>query len=400
MVSSELLVKILGRRDSLFKNDLAAHHAEIREFVKNSRILVTGAAGSIGSAFIEQLANFHPAAIHLIDPSENNLVEVVRSIRSSDVKAPNDFRTWAIGIGSMEFDRFLEMSKPYDAVVNFAALKHVRSERDPFTLMRLIRTNIFALQEMLERLTPTPPKRIFSVSSDKAVNPENAMGASKAYMEQVLWHYATTFHCTSARFANVAFSDGSLLHGFLRRMEKNQPLSAPEDVRRYFISHQEAGQLCLIACFLGNNREMFIPRLDPTEDLQTFAEIAKFFLQSKGYQPRIFREEEEARLFARSMTSRTKEWPCYFSRSDTSGEKLFEEFIKDNEQVNYERFERMGVINNPPFGHSKLLQKSLTVLREMRHANQWRRRDMVAALKIMVPTLHHIQREKNLDQKM
>lgn len=400
MVSSDLLSKILGRSGSLFQTDMEAHQTQIFASVAGSRILVTGAAGSIGSAFVEQLVAFRPAAIHLVDPSENNLVEIVRSLRSSDQTPPDDFRTWAIGMGSPEFEHFLAAAKPYDAVVNFAALKHVRSERDPFTLMRLIHTNIFALQEMLESLLSTPPKRVFSVSSDKAVNPENAMGASKAFMEGILWYYAQFLHCTSARFANVAFSDGSLLHGFLRRIEKKQPISAPEDVRRYFISHQEAGQLCLLACFLGNNRDLFVPRLDPTEDLQTFADIAQLFLTSKGYRPKILSSEEEARSFALRMRSDTKEWPCYFSRSDTSGEKLFEEFSSEHEKVDFSHYHRLGVIAPPPFRHATSLQEALTVLREIHKAKQWHRQDMVAALQIMVPSLRHAEKEKNLDQKM
>ena len=400
MVSASLLAQILGRPTSLFQADMETHRTHIMAAITRSRILVTGAAGSIGSAFVEQLAAFRPAAMHLLDPSENNLVEVVRSLRSSEQTPPDDFRTYAIGMGSIEFERFLTATQPYDAVVNFAALKHVRSERDPYTLMRLLHTNIFSLQEMLETLLRTPPRRIFSVSSDKAVNPENIMGASKAFMEGILWHYSQLLNCTSARFANVAFSDGSLLHGFLRRMEKGQPLSAPEDVRRYFISHQEAGQLCLLACFLGDNRDLFVPRLNPTDDLQTFAEIAQLFLKSKGYRPKIFHTEEEARSFASRMNPDTKEWPCCFSQSDTSGEKLFEEFVATDEKVDFSHYQQLGIIANPPFNRSKPLLESLAALRKIRQSKQWQRQDMVAALQIMVPTLRHAEKEKDLDQKM
>ena len=401
MVSSDLLAQILGRSASLFQAAMEAHRTSMASAIARSRILVTGAAGSIGSAFVEQLIPFHPATLHLVDPSENNLVEVVRSLRSSDQPPPEDFCTYAIGMGTPEFEAFLSAATPYDAIVNFAALKHVRSERDPFSLMRLIHTNLFALQDMLDLLRPTPPKRIFSVSSDKAVNPENAMGASKAFMEHILWHHANHMPCcTSARFANVVFSDGSLLHGFLRRLEKGQPLSAPEDVRRYFISHQEAGQLCLLACFLGNNRELFVPRLNPTEDLKTFSDIAQLFLQSKGYQPKIFSSEEEARHFARHKDPSSNIWPCCFSKSDTSGEKLCEEFSAEDEVVDFSRYTHLGVIATPPFDRSKPLQEALTALQAIRQSDRWDRREMVAALKIMVPSLRHTEREKNLDQKM
>ena len=400
IVSPSVLATILGRSESLFHADMEANRSLISGAVDRARVLVIGAAGSIGSAFVHQLISFSPAVLHLVDPSENNLVEVVRSLRSAGGQLPNDFSTYAIAMGSREFEQFLKAASPYDVVVNFAALKHVRSERDPFTLMRLIDTNIFSFQDMLECLLPMPPSRVFSVSSDKAVNPENAMGASKAVMEDLLWFYAKHMHCTSARFANVAFSDGSLLHGFLRRLEKGQPLSAPEDVRRYFISHQEAGQLCLLACFLGNNRDLFVPRLEPALDLKTFADIACIFLESQGYRPRIFYSEEEARLFAQKRSVHDKEWPCYFSQSDTSGEKPFEEFFAADERVDFSRFQQLGVVSHCSLKQEDRLLEALAALRRIRDADVWIRQEMVAALQIAVPSLRHAEKEKNLDQKM
>ncbi|MEO5355183.1 MAG: polysaccharide biosynthesis protein [Magnetococcus sp. XQGC-1] len=397
----DLLARILGRSLSLFQADMEQHRQALEAAIVRARILVIGAAGSIGSAFVEQLLPFSPATIHLIDPSENNLVELVRTLRSSDQPIPDDFRTFAIAMGSREFAHFLASAPPYDAVVNFAALKHVRSERDPFTLMRLLHTNVFALQETLERLLPTPPQRVFSVSSDKAVLPESVMGASKACMESILWHYAEWMNCTSARFANVAFSDGSLLHGFLRRWEKGQPLSAPEDVRRYFISHQEAGQLCLLACFLGENRDLFVPRLHPDEDLHSFAEIARLFLEAKGYQPIIFHEEEEARAWARTMRrENSRSWPCCFSSSDTGGEKMVEQFFSADERVDFSRYHALGVIPNPPFTQGRILEETLAWLRRIRRAETWDRQEIISALQQLVPSLPHAHTEKNLDQKM
>ncbi|MEO5364027.1 MAG: polysaccharide biosynthesis protein [Magnetococcus sp. DMHC-8] len=397
----DLLTRILGRSDSLFAVDMECHQAALVDAVARSRVLVIGAAGSIGSAFVEQLVAFAPAALHLVDPSENNLVELVRTLRSADQPVPDDFRTVAIGMGTREFVHFLAAARPYDVVVNFAALKHVRSERDPFTLMRLIHTNIFALQELLEQLRPTPPRRVFSVSSDKAVQPENVMGASKACMEAVLWRYSEWIPATSARFANVAFSDGSLLHGFVRRWEKGQPLSAPEDVRRYFLSHQEAGQLCLLACLLGNNRDLLVPRLDPDEDLHSFAEIARLFLEFQGCRPRIFHSEEEARAFARSPLVRDRrEWPCCFTRSDTGGEKMVEVFFAEDEPVDYSRFQALGVISQPPFARSLDLEEALARLRRIRQSDTWEIREMITALQQVVPSLRHARADKNLDQKM
>ncbi|MBF0461203.1 MAG: polysaccharide biosynthesis protein [Magnetococcales bacterium] len=403
----DLLSRILGRKESLLHADMANHRAQLAATIARSRILVTGAAGSIGSAFVEQLVDFAPAALHLVDPSENNLVELVRTLRSSDRTIPDDFRTWAIGMGTREFSHFLAAAQPYDTVVNFAALKHVRSERDPLTLMRLIHTNIFALHDMLEHLSRTPPQRCFSVSSDKAVNPENAMGASKAFMEAILWHHAGRMSCTSARFANVAFSDGSLLHGFVSRWQKGQPLSAPEDVRRYFISQQEAGQLCLLACFLGNNRELFIPRLNPAADLHSFAEIAQLFLAAKGCRPRLCHSEAEAKARAREMRQPTQagasgpqEWPCYFSRSDTSGEKMVEVFFADHEPVDFGRYQALGVIAQPSFAGSPAVEAALAQLRRIRQSDTWQCAEMIEALQQVVPSLRHAPMEKNLDQKM
>ncbi len=399
-MDSELLATILGRNRSLFSVEMSDNDRDIRAMVAGSRILVIGAAGSIGAAFVKQLIPFRPATLHLVDPSENNLVELVRDLRSSNIQPPDDFRTLAIAMGDRSFDRFLASQPPYDHLLNFAAMKHVRGERDPHTLMRMVEINLFHLERTLRGLTATPPRGFFSVSSDKAVNPENAMGATKAFMEAILWHFSDRIPCTSARFANVAFSDGSLLYGFYRRFEKGQPLSAPLDVKRYFISHEEAGQLCLLAAFLGNNREVFIPRLDPTADLLTFSHIAQRFIESRGYQPRIFDDEAEARAFAAGMKPADRQWPCCFTVSDTTGEKPFEEFHATGDRVDFDRFHRVGVVRVPPFDRSQRLMTALNTLMGIRDGETWRCRDIIEALKIVVPTLCHRDRGRDLDQKM
>ena len=399
-LNSSLISAILNRAHSLFQSDIEQHASQLLTIISGARILVIGAAGSIGGAFVKQLVAFCPDTLHLLDPSENNLVEVVRDLNASSQPLPKEFRTFAISMGSRGFVLFLKSQKPYDFVVNFAALKHVRSERDPFTFMRMLETNIFALQEMLVLLRSHPPKRFFSVSSDKAVNPESAMGASKAFMESILHHHAPKISCSSARFANVAFSDGSLLHGFYKRLEKRQPLSAPEDVRRYFISHEEAGQLCLIACFLGENRDVFVPLLNPHEDLKTFSDIAQLFLLHQGLKPKIFADALEARSFLSSMEYTSKEWPCCFGKSDTTGEKLVEEFASVHETVDYSRYQQIGVIHNPPFSLSDDLEKSLSLLQKIHQSDHWRRQDMIQAMQIVVPSLSHSERDKDLDQKM
>lgn len=399
-MSEHLLEQILGRRYSLFQDALESSYAELGDKINAARILVVGAAGSIGSAFVKQLLEFSPHVLHLIDPAENNLVELVRDLRSSNLEVPDDFQTLSIPMGSLEFSRFLDAQEPYDYVVNFSALKHVRVERDPYSLMRMLEVNLFALERTLCQLAFSTQTRVFSVSSDKAVNPANLMGASKALMERILYSFSNRTPYSTARFANVAFSDGSLLHGFCRRFEKRQPLSAPNDVRRYFISYQESGQLCLLACFLGENREIFIPRLDPSSDLKSFSEIAELFLQSKGYTPRLFAAEDAARDFASSLTNDSKEWPCFFSGSDTSGEKPFEEFVGRGEQADFSRFDTIGIIaGQAPINEASMAQ-TMAALEEIRSCDLWSVEDIAAAIKITVPELEHRVLQRNLDQKM
>ena len=294
-MNEELLSRILKRSGSMFAEDLESHRAQIEACIRGARIMVIGAAGSIGSAFVRQLVAFRPAALHLVDISENNLVEVVRDLRSALISLPEDFKTFAVAMGSLEFDRLLDAERAYDYVINFSALKHVRSEKDPFSLMRMVHTNVEAVKALLDRLVGTSTRKHFSVSSDKAANPANIMGATKIFMERVLLNYADRIPFSTARFANVAFSDGSLLHGFLQRLAKGQPFAAPYDVRRYFISHEEAGQLCLLSCFLGENRDIYFPKLDEGSDLLTFAEIAVMVLEAHGFEPDLCASEEEAK---------------------------------------------------------------------------------------------------------
>ncbi|MBF0629083.1 MAG: polysaccharide biosynthesis protein [Magnetococcales bacterium] len=398
-MNSAILRKILKRKRSLFQEDLEVRRAEIRDALKGARLLVIGAAGSIGAAFVREVAQWPLGALRLVDPSENNLVELVRELRASALTLPEDFATSAIPLGGPEFDHFLAAQPPFDHVVNFAALKHVRSERDPFTLMRMLDVNVLSLDGLLARLAGKSPPRFFSVSSDKAVNPANLMGASKFLMEQVMWSWSGSVSAVTARFANVAFSDGSLLHGFVRRLEKRQPMAAPVDVKRYFITHEEAGQLCLLASVTGGNREVFIPRLEASHDLATFAEIAVIFLQESGYTPRLFADDHEARLFAAAMEPGCREWPCRFTVSDTTGEKEEEEFVGDDEQVDSARFLRIGVIREPAYD-SMALTRFLTTLRQLRAQPVWEMAELVRAVEGAVPTLRHQVAGRDLDGKM
>lgn len=399
-MQEKLLKQILGRDESLFAQDVEKNFQELGEKIANSSILVIGAAGSIGAAFVKQLIPYKPSKLHLVDICENNLVEVVRDLRSSNLKPPVDFKTFSIGIGTLEFEAFLKAQGGYDYFVNFAALKHVRSERDPYTLMRMVHTNVFSLKSLLEFSISQSSKKFFSVSSDKAVNPVSLMGTTKNFMEKLMLCFSDKIPCSSSRFANVAFSDGSLLHSFLNRLEKKQPISAPSDVKRYFISHQEAGILCLLSCFLGKNRENFFPKLSMDLDLTSFSEIATLFLESKNLKPFLFSSEEEAKGF--EIKNDSKEWPCYFSQSDTTGEKMFEEFFAHGDNVDMERFQNIGVLKEKEINQedSQNIISSLNSIQEMREKGEWTKEDIVEILENAIPQSQHVEKGKNLDEKM
>lgn len=397
--SEGLLTKILGRSDSLMRYDIESHWNRISDKLGRSRILVIGAGGSIGGAFVRTLAQFRVAGLHLVDLSENGLVEVVRDLRSSGRSLPADFRTFAIDFGQQEFMALLA-ENTYDYVLNFSALKHVRSERDPYTLMRLLRTNVLANDDLLAQLSEKPPSRVFSVSSDKAVRPGNIMGASKAFMERVFLAHSKDVPFNSARFANVAFSAGSLLEGFSHRLAKRQPISAPNDVRRYFISHEEAGQLCMLGCFAGENREVFYPKLDPESDMLSFAEIARLVLESNNLEPRECGSEAEALALALELPKKPTIWPCYFSGSDTGGEKPFEEFVDPLETTDEKRFQRAGVITEPIDHGAEAVSEALHRIRCVFDRETWSKQDLIDAVRIAVPELEHVDADRNLDEKM
>ena len=399
-LSDSLLASILQRDRRLFVSDEQAHGMELSSLIKKARLLVAGAAGSIGAEFVKQVAGYHPAGLCLIDLSENNLVELVRDLRASQIPLPEDFQTLGLSVGGAGFRRFLAGSKSFDYPINLSAVKHVRSERDPFSLMRMIETNVVALERTLHELEPST--RIFSVSSDKAVNPHSLMGASKAMMEKVLRMHSGTFCATSARFANVAFSDGSLLHGILRRLEKRQPISVPGDVRRYFISHQEAGRLCLMACFLGDNRDIFVPCLDPAKHLVSFLEVARALLEEYRLTPILTDSESEARKLAAHLPAKPREWPCFVTASDTTGEKPYEEFFRSSETVDRDRFFDVDVVTQAALCGSEreALGAGLERLAAVRAGSHWEKSALVDAIKLAVPELSHEEKARSLDDKM
>jgi len=331
------ILGLIGRDSELFEDDIKTYEQEISKIVSTSSFLVIGGAGSIGQAVTKEIFKREPKKLHVVDISENNLVELVRDIRSSLGYIDGEFKTFALDVGSKIYDAFIKSDGKYDYVLNLSALKHVRSEKDPFTLMRMIDVNIFNTDKTLKQAIENKTKKYFCVSTDKAANPVNMMGASKRIMEMFVHRNSLNIDVSMARFANVAFSDGSLLYGFNQRLEKNQPLVAPNDVRRYFVTPKESGELCLMSCIFGENRDIFFPKLSEKLHLITFAEIAVKYLKEIGYEPYECKSEDEARELVKTLPEQGK-WPVYFFKSDTTGEKDFEEFYTGDETINWDRF--------------------------------------------------------------
>lgn len=389
----------MNRKSSLFENDLTNHEIELSQTISKSKFLVLGGAGTIGQALVKEIFKRQPQKLHVVDISENNLVELVRDLRSSIGYIKGDFKTFALDIGSIEYDQFFQSDGNYDYVLNLSALKHVRSEKDPFTLMRMIRVNILNTEKTLEQSIHKKVKKYFCVSTDKATNPVNMMGASKRVMELVMMEKSQNISVSSARFANVLFSDGSLLHSFSQRIQKNQPIVAPLDVKRYFISPEESGQLCLFSAILGNNRDIFFPRLDEEKDLQTFDELAYLFLKNIGYKPYLCNSEKEAREIAKN-NNLTNEWPCYFSKSNTSGEKPFEEFFTKDETLDLSSFEAFGIIKNKLSLEKEKLLIFRNEINYLIDQNSWSRDEIIKILEQTVLEFKHLETGSFLDDKM
>ena len=319
---------MIGRSNDLFDFDLKTYKSQLENVISKSNFLVLGGAGSIGQEVVKEIFQRNPKKLHVVDISENNLTELVRDIRSSFGYILGEFKTIAIDIGSNEYDAFIKSDGAYDYVLNLSALKHVRSEKDPFTLMRMIDVNILNTDKTIKQSIQNGVYKYFCVSTDKATNPVNMMGASKRIMEMFLMKSSYEINISTARFANVAFSDGSLMYSFNKRIEKQQPIAAPNDIKRYFISPKESGELCLLSCIFGENRDIFFPKLDKNLHLKSFSEIAISFLKEMGYEPYLCKTEEEARELVKSLPAKGK-WPCFFSKTDTTGEKYVEEFFTD-----------------------------------------------------------------------
>jgi FlaA1/EpsC-like NDP-sugar epimerase len=399
------ILTLIGRTKELFSQDLQKYEKELSDIVSTSSFLVIGGAGSIGQAVTKEIFKRNPKKLHVVDISENNLVELVRDIRSSLGYIDGEFKTFALDVGSKIYDAFIKSDGKYDYVLNLSALKHVRSEKDSFTLMRMIDVNIFNTDKTLKQAIENKTKKYFCVSTDKAANPVNMMGASKRIMEMFVHRNSLNIDVSMARFANVAFSDGSLLYGFNQRLEKNQPLVAPNDVRRYFVTPKESGELCLMSCIFGENRDIFFPKLSEELHLITFSEIAIKYLEAKGYEPYLCKNEEEAREFFKTSKSqnlkpKSKYWPCLFTPSDTTGEKDFEEFFTDKEILDMGRFENLGIIKNKLDFDEKLLQEFEETIRLYKQKERWSKEDIVKLFFKLIPDFGHKETGRYLDEKM
>jgi len=393
------ILELIGRKNQLLTEDMISVESDLSNIVNKSSFLVLGGAGSIGQAVVKEIFKRNPKKIHVVDISENNLVELVRDLRSSIGYIDGDFKTFALDIGSNEYDAFFNLDGKFDYVLNLSALKHVRSEKDPFTLMRMINVNIFNTNKTIKQSIQKGVKKYFCVSTDKAANPVSMMGASKRIMEMFVNKNSKDIVVSMARFANVAFSDGSLLHSFNKRIEKKQPIVGPNDIKRYFVTPQESGELCLMSCIYGENRDVFFPKLNENLHLITLSSIAKKFLKSKGFEPFICSSEDEARnYFLNDFKENT--WPCFFSKSDTSGEKDFEEFYTDSEELDLEKFKNLGIIKNKLNFNEQKINIFQTKIQNYKSDLNWNREDLKKLFNFMIPDFDHKDTGKFLESKM
>lgn len=393
------ILDLIGRQKELFTKDVGDKEIALKDIVGSSRFLVIGGAGSIGQAVTKEIFKRNPLKLHVVDISENNMVELVRDIRSSCGYISGDFQTFALDVGSVEYDAFIKADGAYDYVLNLSALKHVRSEKDPYTLMRMINVNVFNTEKTIQQSIEKGVKKYFCVSTDKAANPVNMMGASKRIMEMFVNRQSQHIDVSMARFANVAFSDGSLLHGFNQRIQKGQPIVAPNDIKRYFVIPKESGELCLMSCIFGQNREVFFPKLSEDLHLITFSQIAVRYLEKQGLEPHLCETEDEAREFAKTLPNGNK-WPCLFTKSDTTGEKDFEEFFTDDETLDMDRFTSLGIIENELSVDKEKLTHFEHAINTMKQEKSWKREEVVALFHYMIPDFGHKETGKFLDTKM
>lgn len=391
---------VTERKKSLFELDIEANRKVLSRKIHGKSMLVIGGAGSIGSSFIKACLPFRPKSLVVVDLSENGLAELTRDLRSTKgMYVPDDYVPYPIDYASPVFAKMFRARGGFDIVANFSAHKHVRSEKDIFSVEALLRNNVLNAKRLLDLLSEFPPEEYFCVSTDKAANPVNIMGASKRIMEDVIFSYSDRFSVKTARFANVAFSNGSLLAGFLDRLAKLQPISAPSDVRRYFVSPEESGQICMLACMLGRNREVYFPKLDEKK-MKTFSAIAADFLHESGYEVIECGSDQEAIVRAEDLRHGSKKYPVHLSASDTTGEKAYEEFFTASEQVDMTQFESLGVVTGRKARPVSEIQELFCKLEEAFARPDTTKAEIVKILKDFLPSFEHEEKGRSLDGKM
>jgi FlaA1/EpsC-like NDP-sugar epimerase len=400
IVENFIANSITKRKSSFFEVDIKNNFSKLTAEIEGKSVLVIGGAGTIGSSYVKAILHFKPAEVFIIDTNENGLTEIVRDIRSdaSYNSLPQLF-TYPIDFDSAVFFKLFKKHNGFDIVANFAAHKHVRSEKDEFSIEAMMENNVLKAKRFLDLLIKFPPKHFFCVSTDKAANPVNLMGATKKLMEEVIMAYANDFKITTARFANVAFSNGSLLFGFLERIAKQQPLSAPSDVKRYFVSPKESGELCMLACILGKTAEIFFPKLKEDE-MQTFSSIGNLLLKEFGFEPDYCATELEAKTKANQLTKDSTTYPVYYFTSDTDGEKSFEEFFTEQESLDNNRFINLGVVTNYPKKSKQNLQTVLDKIETLFNTDNITKTEIIETIKNIIPNFNHITTGKSLDDRM
>lgn len=385
---------------SMFAPDIEANKAKLTEEIKDKKVCVIGGAGSIGSSFIKAILRFEPKSVVVVDLNENGLAELVRDVRSTDgLFVPEEFRCYTLNFADPIFERIFREEKGFDIVANFSAHKHVRSEKDRYSVQALIENNDIKAKKLMDLLTVYPPKHFFCVSTDKAANPVNIMGASKRIMEDLVMAYNKYFKVTTARFANVAFSNGSLPDGWLHRLQKRQPLAAPSDVKRYFVSPEESGQICMLACILGNPGEVFFPKLGEDQML-TFSSICDDFVKAEGFGKKECASDAEAKRFAAQMKEDTTDYPVVYFKSDTTGEKAYEEFYVPGEKLDMDRFQSLGVVQQTARHSMAEVNDFFGQLEAIFADADFTKAQVVEAIKEFIPNFEHEEKGKNLDQKM
>lgn len=392
---------VTKREESLLNPDFQKYNNELNQRINGKKVLVIGGAGTIGSSYIKAILKFKMAKLVVVDINENGLTELVRDLRSSiGYNIPNEFITYPVNFGDRVFEKIFHFHGPFDIVANFAAHKHVRSEKDIFSIEAMIENNVLRARKLLDLLLEFPPEHFFCVSTDKAANPVNIMGASKKLMEELIMAYADKLPIKTARFANVAFSNGSLPLGFLERLNKKQPWSCPLGIRRFFVSPQESGELCLMASIMGEPGDIFFPKLDEQKDMIPFDQMAIDLLHSLNYEPDICKTEEEARHKALNLNIKSTKYPIYFFGSDTSGEKAFEEFFTEKEILDKKSFINLGVIKNSKKRSIAEIDAIFNNLHKLFDSSDITKSKIVDILKIYLPNFEHIEKGKGLDQKM